>query len=1179
MLVSWFRDGQSIESSESVRITRIDEVTSLLAISDLTSQHAGNYSCVAKNEVAVVSVTASLVVQVPPRWKMLPIDQSAVEGQSVTFHCQVGGVPAPTVTWTIKSGRQKSTYTVTGLGGRTDEVEIIGNGTLVVWRVALADEGQYTCAASNDVGDSISKTVNLKINAPPRFMMEGDGVLSAHQGKDVHLECKANGDDPISIMWRREGRELIAEPGRSSITVIRELQHVTSKFSIEKTQKSDSGRYECQASNPFGKSYYHIHLQIWEPPTSPENLTIVSVTSRTARISWSISRAEPKIERFVVQWKKQHESWELLAEDKTLYGQVDDALIGGLRPAVIYQVRVFAENEMGRSKEGRVLQFITDGERPEGTARNIRISALGPTELDVMWDQPEIEVCHGTIIRYNIGFKEFSQKSPFQFFDLDRYEWDKTRFHFRLRRLKKYSKYEIVVQAVNSHGEGPLSDIMVGQTKEAAPDASPEQVECKPLSSTGLHLKWRAPPHDTWNGQIKGYRVLFVPFPKYNRMPARMNTARLSAVIGTTTTLTGLIPFTNYSVQILAYTSAGDGDFSTSVSCSTETDVPGPPRSIKVVVSDQDAVVVSWLPPDQPNGVIVQYNIYVREVEYGREKSHTKHQRSSNSDWFKLNQLKTGTQYQFWVTASTKKGEGRSSQVVSKTPSMRHITQITSIGREIFQSWRSQVHLGCSHSGTPSPQTRWFFQGKEATWVNQASLYGRSQLKIDSATADDSGNYTCVIENGEMLDSISYSLRIQVPPKPPVIRVHRVTSNSITLRWTNGDIGNSPIIAYRIKYKITYGEWAEKLVSFYAEEHTLKNLYCGRQYHMVMYQSNYVGESEASQIINTQSVGEKPAPPLQSSFIIVNSTLAILLLEKWQQASCSILYFVIEYKLNSDNPWTIVTNNLQVQDVYSIRGLSEGTTYDLKVTAHNHAGSTSQLYQFTTLNAFGNPALPRGGLATVLHGLGFRATLSIVVSVLCLVLASLGVCFCIRKKQVSKRPGRYDEMPKSATMENRHNLEQQFYATVQRKTPALTPFSSGYEVDTIEQLKKAVRSQVEKIPETAADISPYATSNFQTMPMGGPIGRNTIGRKETLRMTDYHRQQVSQADMGRPRDTETTGWRSGTPGKRVRRRYSESEEYDSDSDTDRNESSRTESSNQLDQERFHPLRYRTQFNL
>jgi len=47
------------------------------------------------------------------------------------------------------------------------------------------------------------------------------------------------------------------------VTVIRELEHVTSKFLIQSAEKVDSGRYECQASNPFGKSYYHIQLQIW----------------------------------------------------------------------------------------------------------------------------------------------------------------------------------------------------------------------------------------------------------------------------------------------------------------------------------------------------------------------------------------------------------------------------------------------------------------------------------------------------------------------------------------------------------------------------------------------------------------------------------------------------------------------------------------------------------------------------------------------------------------------------------------------------------------------------------------------------------------------------------------------------------------------------------------------------
>ena len=55
---------------------------------------------------------------------------------------------------------------------------------------------------------------------------------------------------------------------------------------------------------------------------------------------------------------------------------------------------------------------------------------------------------------------------------------------------------------------------------------------------------------------------------------------------------------------------------------------------------------------------------------------------------------------------------------------------------------------------------------------------------------------------------------------------------------------------------------------------------------------------------------------------------------------------------------------------------------------------------------------------------------------------------------------------------------------------------------------------MEKIPETAADISPYATSDFQTMPLNSGMGRNTIGRKETMRMIDYQQHQLSQPDMG-----------------------------------------------------------------
>ena len=47
------------------------------------------------------------------------------------------------------------------------------------------------------------------------------------------------------------------------------------------------------------------------------------------------------------------------AEEKTLYGQVEEAVLSSLRPATVYQLRVAAENELGRSKEGRVLQVTS----------------------------------------------------------------------------------------------------------------------------------------------------------------------------------------------------------------------------------------------------------------------------------------------------------------------------------------------------------------------------------------------------------------------------------------------------------------------------------------------------------------------------------------------------------------------------------------------------------------------------------------------------------------------------------------------------------------------------------------------------------------------------------------------------------------------------------------------------
>ena len=81
---------------------------------------------------------------------------------------------------------------------------------------------------------------------------------------------------------------------------------------------------------------------------------------------------------------------------------------------------------------------------------------------------------------FNVIASNFTNYSPYssqnyRFVDVDK--WDNedddadsssysSNSVFIVSRLRKFTKYEIVIQAVNQYGEGPLSRPSVGQTKE-----------------------------------------------------------------------------------------------------------------------------------------------------------------------------------------------------------------------------------------------------------------------------------------------------------------------------------------------------------------------------------------------------------------------------------------------------------------------------------------------------------------------------------------------------------------------------------------------------------------------------------------------------------------------------------------------------------------------------------------
>ncbi|XP_071523417.1 receptor-type tyrosine-protein phosphatase F-like [Panulirus ornatus] len=185
----------------------------------------------------------------------------------------------------------------------------------------------------------------------------------------------------------------------------------------------------------------------------------------------------------------------------------------------------------------------------------------------------------------------------------------------------------------------------------------------------------------------------------------------------------------------------------------------------------------------------------------------------------------------------------------------------------------------------------------------------------------------------------------------------------------------------------------------------------------------------------------KPVVPSPSRLLDVNSTSVLVHLSTWGDGGCPILYYVIEYRPASARDWISVANNVAANEkTYVIRDLIPATRYTVRVTAHNHAGSSVATYDVTTLT-------PEGVLLTGKDGSNGRAPspplyqdLRVVIPAAVVVVIVIEVIMAIvcvfRRRKMRERGGSEGmaESPSTAQIQNQQNQHQQYSAL-----PAATP--------------------------------------------------------------------------------------------------------------------------------------------
>ncbi|KAM3610982.1 uncharacterized protein V6R79_011806 [Siganus canaliculatus] len=132
----------------------VDEAgRSSVVIDNVTMTDAGTYVCIAENSVGSIRALSFVRIREPPVLKgEAHMSQTVVQSGSAMLDCPVHGDPSPILRW-LRDGKPLL---------RSLRLQPLHNGSLVIYSITAADEGEYQCVAESEAGTA-ERTISLKV--------------------------------------------------------------------------------------------------------------------------------------------------------------------------------------------------------------------------------------------------------------------------------------------------------------------------------------------------------------------------------------------------------------------------------------------------------------------------------------------------------------------------------------------------------------------------------------------------------------------------------------------------------------------------------------------------------------------------------------------------------------------------------------------------------------------------------------------------------------------------------------------------------------------------------------------------------------------------------------------------------------------------------------------------------
>ncbi|XP_070601153.1 receptor-type tyrosine-protein phosphatase F isoform X2 [Erythrolamprus reginae] len=545
---------------------------------------------------------------------------------------------------------------------------------LSMWQKHNTDDSHLTT-----VGSLITETTySIRVLA---FTSVGDGPPSdviqvkTQQGvpaQPADFQAEAESDTRIMLTWLPASQERIVKYELIYWEGTNGIQHKvefdqTSFYAVEGLKPDTLYKFQLGARSEQGLGVLTPVLEARTaqstPSAPPQEVTCVSISSTTIRVSWVPPPAQSR-NGVITQYSIAYQAVE--GEDNTKHvvegigHEHSSWQISNLEKWTEYKLWVRAHTDVGPGPESIPVYVRTDEDVPSAPPRKMEVESVNSTAIRVSWKSPISNKQHGQIRGYQVTYVKMENNEPVGphvIKDVMVAESQET----IIGGLLPETTYSVSIAAYTTKGDGARSKAKVIATTGAVP-GKPTMMISTTSMNTAL-INWLPPKEMV--GELLGYMLRYKCADEEKMIVIQFGKDDDHY------TVTKLYKGATYIFKLSAKNRAGPGEEFEKEISTPEEPPSGFPQNLEVVGLTTSTTKVTWNPPllAERNGKITNYTVVYRDINSQQNLTNV-----TKEQGITLTNLKSDTTYDIKVRAHTSKGAGPlSPSIQSRTMPMEQV--------------------------------------------------------------------------------------------------------------------------------------------------------------------------------------------------------------------------------------------------------------------------------------------------------------------------------------------------------------------------------------------------------------------------------------------------------------------------------------------------------------------------